>query len=116
MALLGALVSLGRGFAGTVEFVVVEFGDDRWKLSVNPETGTITSISFVDRGPGGEWGEITHLLVDHRDVNGGSWPHARIVTFNGEIVPQWGWLTTNAYVDAALSDELFERPSEIRDR
>ena len=102
--------SLGRGSAEVLEHVGVEWSDYRWTLGVEPRTGLLASVTFRDRGPEGNWGEVTYLFTDYRVVDGVSWPHRRVVTFDGEMVPWWSSQTRALRLNPALPGGLFERP------
>jgi YHS domain-containing protein len=102
--------------AGVAEVrVEVELeGDYRWTLTIDPASGTISRIAFVDRGPEGDWGTVEHILSDYRRAGGLDWPHRRVVTFNGEVVPYWGTRTASLETNVELDAALFERPAELR--
>lgn len=100
----------GRGNAGMVEQVDVELGDYRWTLGIEPNTGLPASLTYVDRGPEGNWGELTYLLSDYRAIDGITWPHERVVTFDGEALPWWNARTLEAHVNDALDGVSWSRP------
>jgi hypothetical protein len=93
-----------------VEQVEVELDDYRWTLGIEPSTGLPASLTFVDRGPEGNWGKLTYLLSDYRSIDGIAWPHERIVTFDGEALPWWNARTLEAHINEALDEVLWRRP------
>lgn len=103
--------SRGQGSAEVLEHVDVEWGEQRWVLGIEPRTGYLASVSFTDRGPEGNWGEVTHLLDDYRAVGAVRWPHRRVVTFDGEMVPWWNTTTRALRLNEELPADLFTRGS-----
>ena len=75
-------------------------------LNVDPQSGRIHSTTFVDRGPGGQFGEITMIYSDFKNVDGLTLPHKQRALFNG--IPEDAMsrsidaISVNAPLDSAL--------------
>ncbi|MEO5897211.1 MAG: hypothetical protein ABIS06_16090 [Vicinamibacterales bacterium] len=80
-----AVAALGSGIVdGTpVERVRVRRGGLDVTLNLIPQSGRVHSTTFVDRGPGGQFGEITMIYADFKNVDGLILPHTQRALFNG---------------------------------
>jgi len=89
-----------------VERVRVRRGGLDVTLNLDPQTGKIHSTSFYDRGPGGQYGDITLIYSDFRNVDGLTLPFTEKGLFNGN--PEAGYSRTidaisiNQALDASL--------------
>jgi hypothetical protein len=75
-------------------------------LNLDPQSGRIHSTSFIDRGPGGQYGEIALVYSDFKNVDGLTLPYAERGLFNGiaeaSLSRTIGNITINQPLDAAL--------------
>jgi len=104
--------ALGPGRAGETltELVGITLGDLRATLGIDPETGRILSLSFLDRGPQGEAGEVLLEFSDFRSVHGLELPFAVLATFDGKPFPLRSYTFTGIALNSSLDPGLFARP------
>jgi YHS domain-containing protein len=102
-------VGLGRGtFEGAaVERVRVTHGSVDATLAIDAATGVVRGMTFVDRGPGGEYGEYTVIYGDYRDVAGVKIPFEQRALFNGVADPAASRTLDAAAIDEAIDPSLF---------
>jgi YHS domain-containing protein len=103
-----AVAALG---SGTVDGAVVERVRVRRAgldvtLNVDPKSGRVHSTTFVDRGPGGQFGEITMIYGNFKNVDGLILPHTQRALFNGVAEDSMSHsidtIKLNVRLDAAL--------------
>ena len=92
----GAAVDLVRVTAGAVDVT----------LGVDPGTALVRGMRFVDRGPGGEFGDYLLLLSDYRKVSNIQAPFSEKAFFNGApdtlLTRTLDTVAINEPLDAAL--------------
>jgi YHS domain-containing protein len=75
-------------------------------LNLDPQSGRVHSTSFIDRGPGGQYGEITLVYSDFKNVEGLTLPYSERGFFNGAAEPSLSrsidTISINPPLDAAL--------------
>lgn len=104
--------ALGPGRAGETltELVGIALGDLRATLGIDPATGRVLSLAFLDRGPDGEVGEVILTFSDFRAVQGLELPFAVLATFDGKPFPLRSYTFTTIAVNSGLDLRLFSRP------
>ena len=113
--------ALGSGTAGTtpVEFVGVRLGGEPGKsagvvatLGIDPKTGRVMSLSYVDRDTEGAFGTIALVYSDFRPVGGLTLPFAGQGSVEGKLEPALSLTMTSIDVNRPLDASLFQRPAE----
>jgi YHS domain-containing protein len=77
-------------------------------VGVDPASGRIHSISFVDRGPEAAIGDVTVVYSDYRQVDGVLLPFATKATFDGAPDPTRTRTIDTIAINAPLDPKLFE--------
>jgi predicted permease len=83
-------------------------------LNIDPATGRVHSTSFVDRGPGGEIGQLTIVFGDFRTVQGFALAFKESGFFNDTAQPALTRTLDSIAVNAPLDAALFAAPPEKR--
>jgi YHS domain-containing protein len=97
--------------AAAVERVGVRVAGVAATIGIDPETGRVLSLSYVDRDPQGRYGEIVTVYTDFRRVSGGlTLPFAARAFVDGTPEPAlartWSVIDVNTLLDASV----FTRP------
>ena len=77
-------------------------------VGVDPGSGRIHSISFVDRGPEAAIGDVTVVYSDYRQVDGVLLPFATKATFDGAPDPTRTRTIDTIAINTPLDPKLFE--------
>jgi hypothetical protein len=98
--------------AGSIERVrVIRKGLDV-TLAIDSASGRVQSLTYADRNPQGEVGEITIAFEEFRTVDGLLIPFVENASFNGVPNPALGRKLESASVNTPLDTSLFTRPAE----
>lgn len=105
-------VAAGAGKVGEtiVEQVAVEANNLKVKLSIDPASGRVLSLSYQGRGPGGVIGQVTRIYSDFREVNGFTLPFKIASAFNGATDPQAPVTIETITVNGQIAPGAFEKP------
>ncbi len=95
-----------------VDNVAVDDGGQLLSLGVDSATGRVLTLSFVGRGPEGDYGPVVQTLSDYRTVNGVTLPFKTSTTFNGQPVPQMSFTAESITLNGNVSIEIFEPPTD----
>ena len=82
------------------------------KLGIDPASGQILTLSFIDRGPEGEYGEILKVFSDFRDVAGLKFLFQTTATFEGESFPEESLTVESIELDIEIDDSIFQKPED----
>jgi YHS domain-containing protein len=106
-------VATGRAKAGetAVEQVAVEAGGLDVTLGIDPDSGRILSVAFVERGPEGNYGNVLQVFSDFRPIEGVTLPFRLAASFNGEPDPSRSSVATAITLNAPIDPLLFTRPA-----
>jgi YHS domain-containing protein len=80
-------------------------------LGIRPATGLIHSITFVDRGQDGRYGQFLLIYDDYRDVNGLKLAFKRRALFDDAPEPSRSVEFSSITVNTPLDSKLFEPPA-----
>jgi hypothetical protein len=107
-----AVAALGTATIGgaTVERVRIRRRELDATLNIDPGTGRAHSLSFVDRGDQGHFGEIALTYGDFRDIKGVIVPFSETATFKGVPSPVLSRTLESADVNVAVDPALFAPP------
>lgn len=107
------VASLGRGtMAGaTVERVRVQNGQIDAILGLDPASGRIQALRFVDRSSTGEYGTYTLRYDDFRPVDGLMLPFSVKALFNDQPDPSQSWMVESIALDPAVDPAMFQPPA-----
>jgi YHS domain-containing protein len=107
-----AVAALGTATVGgaTVERVRIKRRGLDATLSIDPGSGRAHSLSFVDRGDQGHFGEIVLTYGDFRDIKGVIVPFSETATFQGVPSPVLSRTLESAEVNVAVDPALFAPP------
>lgn len=94
----------------TVEQVTVELEGALMTLGIDPKTGRILSLSYLDRAPNFMFGNITLTYADFRTIEGLSLPFKITATVNGSPSPNLSRSIESITVNGKLDPALFEKP------
>jgi hypothetical protein len=108
--------AVASGAAGAAEQVEVSFGGVRARLSLDPSTGRVLSLSYRGRGPGGEIGQIVRTFDDFRAAGGLTLPFKTVETFGADSAPVRTLTVESIVVNGEVAPSLFERskPSTVK--
>ena len=76
-------------------------------VNLDPQSGRIHSTSFIDRGPGGQYGEIALIYSDFKNVDGLTLPHSERGLFNGAAEPSLTRIIDTISINPPLDPALF---------
>lgn len=94
-----------------VDRVRIQSGAVDVTLGIDRATGAVRGMTFVDRGPTGEFGEYTLLFSDVRDVDGLAIPFAVRALFNGSPDQALTRTLESVAVNLPLDAALFAPPA-----
>jgi hypothetical protein len=94
-----------------VDQVRVRSGRMDATLGLDPGTGLIRTLAFVDRGPQGNYGQFVVVYDDYREVNGLKVPFARRALFDGAPDASRSAVFSSIEVNPALDRRLFDVPA-----
>jgi YHS domain-containing protein len=80
-------------------------------LGLDPDSGVIRTLAYVDRGPQGEYGQFVVVYDDYRDVGGLKLPFARRTLFDGAPELSRSMRYSSIEVNAARDPRLFDVPA-----
>ena len=111
-----AVAALGPAtVAGTpVERVRVRRGGLDVTLNIDSSNGRVHSTTFIDRGPGGQYGEITVAFSDFRQVDGYLLPFKESVSFNGTPEPSVSRTLESIVINGPIDAALITPPAAVR--
>jgi hypothetical protein len=98
------------GADGATEQVEVSFGGVRARLSLDPASGRVLSLSYRGRAPGGEIGQIVRTFSDFRAAGGLTLPFKTVETFGADSAPVRTLTVESIVVNGEVAPSLFERP------
>ncbi len=99
-----------RGFRAAPrepDAVEVDWEGVRATLEFDPASGRLASLSYVDRGPNGAYGEVRRLYSDVRQVGNLKLPHRVTVHFNGAPAERLGRELESISVNVPIDPALF---------
>jgi YHS domain-containing protein len=102
-------VALGAG-GEAAEQVEVSYGAVRARLSFDPSTGRVLSLSYRGRAPGGEIGQIVRTFSDFRAAGGLTLPFKTVETFGADSAPVRTLTVESIVINGEVAPSLFERP------
>ena len=107
------VASLGKAtIAGAdVERVRVRRGGVDVTLNIDPASSRVHSLSFVSRNRDGEFGDVTLVFGDYRDVSGVLVPFAEKGSFDGSPDEFWTRTLEKVEVNPSLDAALFTPPA-----
>lgn len=110
------VVALGAAESGgaRVERVAVQYQRIQVTLCIQPDSGLVHSMSYMDRGRGGVVTEVTELYSDFRLVGDVRLPFQVTSTANGETDPFRTYQLDSISINPPLAASLFARPEEAR--
>ena len=94
----------------TVERVRIKRRELDATLNIDARSGRAHSLTFVDRGDQGHFGEIALTYGDFRDIRGVIVPFSETATFNGARSPVLSRTLESADVNVAVDPALFAPP------
>lgn len=106
------VASLGKTTIGgaAVERVRVRRGGADVTLNVDPASNRVHSLSFVARNRDGEFGDVTIVFADYRDVSGVLVPFVEKGSFDGTADEFWSRTLEKVEVNPSLDKGLFTPP------
>lgn len=107
-----AAAALGRATVAGIDVDQVRLksrGNDV-TLGIDPASGRVLTIAYMDRNPGGEVGETILILSDYRTVNGLALPFAVKALFDGKPYSGQTVAVQSIKVNTAIDPALFEAP------
>ena len=102
----GDLQAIASGESG----IVLESGDDSVSLALDPETGSVASMTYQGNDFSGTPGEVSISFDDWREIAGLDVAFAAAATFEGE--PLWTLTLDEVEIDGAVDESAFEPPQE----
>ena len=90
-----------------VERVRIRRGGLDVTLNLDPESGKVHSTSFYDRGQGGQYGDVTLIYSDFKNVEGLTLPFTEKALFNGAPDPGYSRTIDAISINPALDAALF---------
>jgi YHS domain-containing protein len=113
-----SVASLGKATIGGagVERVRLARGGVDVTLNIDPASSRVHSLSFVGRNRDGEFGDVTIVFSDYRDVAGVLVPFAEKGSFDGAPDDFWTRTLDRVEVNPALDATLFAPPASAASR
>ena len=102
----GAVSIAGR----EAQLIAADFEGMRLKLAVDPASGQVLRLSYVERGPDG-FGLIEETYSEFKTVDGITLPLVSAATYDGKPFARRTFKSQSFTVNAALAPELFQRPA-----
>jgi len=97
-----------------VEQVAVEMDGTIYTLGIDPATGRVLSLSYRRRGPGGDFGQITKVFSDFRDVGGVTLPFKVTATFNDQPWKEQSAAVEAIAINGKVDPAMFEKPKTAK--